>query len=102
MYVDVNSVVKDITEEDYEKDAKTRAINLTEAGIAKIEKKLMDKGLIDSPLYDSSNVSMVYYVNCALKANKLFKRGKAFIIFLSFSWGFPNSFKTGRKRSPVS
>lgn len=35
-------------------------------------------------------------------ANKLFKRGKAFIIFLSFSWGFPNSFKTGRKRSPVS
>ncbi|MBR1944304.1 MAG: preprotein translocase subunit SecA [Alphaproteobacteria bacterium] len=80
MYVDVNSVVKDITEEDYEKDAKTRAINLTEAGIAKIEKRLMDMGLIESPLYDSSNVSMVYYVNCALKANKLFKRDVDYMV----------------------
>ena len=80
MYVDVNSVVKDITEEDYEKDPKTRAINLTEAGIAKIEKRLMDIGLIDSPLYDSSNVSMVYYVNCALKANKLFKRDVDYMV----------------------
>ena len=80
MYVDVNAVVKDITEEDYEKDPKTRAINLTEAGIAKIEKRLMDIGLIDSPLYDSSNVSMVYYVNCALKANKLFKRDVDYMV----------------------
>ena len=80
MYVDVNSVVRDITEEDYEKDPKTRAINLTEAGIAKIEKRLMDMGLIDSPLYDSSNVSMVYYVNCALKANKLFKRDVDYMV----------------------
>ena len=80
MYVDVNSVVKDITEEDYEKEEKTRSINLTEAGIAKIEKRLMDMGLIDSPLYDSSNVSMVYYVNCALKANKLFKRDVDYMV----------------------
>ena len=80
MYVDVNSVVKDITEEDYEKDPKTRAINLTEAGISKIEKRLMDMGLIDSPLYDPSNVSMVYYVNCALKANKLFKRDVDYMV----------------------
>lgn len=80
MYVDVNSVVKDITEEDYEKDPKTRAINLTEAGISKIENRLMDMGLIDSPLYDPSNVSMVYYVNCALKANKLFKRDVDYMV----------------------
>ncbi len=80
MYVDVNSVVKDITEEDYEKDPKTRSINLTEAGIAKIEKKLIDRGLISNPLYDSSNVSMVYYVNCALKANKLFKRDVDYMV----------------------
>ena len=80
MYVDVNSVVKDITEEDYEKDPKTRAINLTESGISKIEKRLMDMGLIDSPLYDPSNVSMVYYVNCALKANKLFKRDVDYMV----------------------
>ena len=80
MYVDVNSVVRDITEEDYEKEEKTRSINLTEAGIAKIEKRLMDMGLIDSPLYDSSNVSMVYYVNCALKANKLFKKDVDYMV----------------------
>ncbi len=80
MYVDINEVVKNITEEDYEKDEKTRAINLTEAGIAKIEKKLMDIGLIDSPLYDSSNVSIVYYVNCALKANKLFKKDVDYMV----------------------
>ena len=80
MYVDVNSVVRDITEEDYEKEEKTRSINLTEAGIAKIEKRLMDMGLIDNPLYDSSNVSMVYYVNCALKANKLFKKDVDYMV----------------------
>ena len=80
MYVDVNSVVKDITEDDYEKDPKTRAINLTESGISKIEKRLMGMGLIDNPLYDPSNVSMVYYVNCALKANKLFKRDVDYMV----------------------
>ena len=80
MYIAVNDVVKNVDESDYELELKHRNITFTEKGMAKIEQQLMERGLIDKPLYDPSNVSMVYYVNCALKANKLFKRDVDYMV----------------------
>lgn len=75
LYIEVNDVVKDITDEDFEKDEKNRVVTLTDKGVEKIEKRLIEKGLLDVPaLYDPSNITIVYHVNCALKANKLFTK----------------------------
>ncbi len=80
MYIAVNDVVKNVDEGDYELELKHKNITFTEKGMAKIEQQLMERGLIDKPLYDPSNVSIVYYVNCALKANKLFRRDVDYMV----------------------
>jgi preprotein translocase subunit SecA len=81
LYMSVNSIVKNITEEDFEKDEKNRSVNLTDKGVEKIEKGLREIGLLNSPsLYDLNNISIVYHVNCALKANKLFTRNVDYMV----------------------
>lgn len=80
MYIAVDAIIKTITDTDYELDQKTRVINLTEQGVTKVEKALMNVNIISRPLYDPSNVSVVYYVNCALRANKLFKKDVDYMV----------------------
>lgn len=81
LYIEVNDVVKDITDEDFEKDEKNRVVTLTDKGVEKIEKRLIEKGLLDVPaLYDPSNITIVYHVNCALKANKLFTKDVDYMV----------------------
>ncbi|MBQ0771107.1 MAG: preprotein translocase subunit SecA, partial [Sphingomonadales bacterium] len=53
LYLTVNAVVQNITEEDYEKDEKSRNISLTEDGTEKAERLLEEAGLlVGSNLYD--------------------------------------------------
>ena len=81
LYVAVNSVVKNISEGDYEKDEKSRVVTLTDKGVEKVEKGLSELGLLKSPsLYDPANITMVYHVNCALKAQKLFTRDVDYMV----------------------
>ncbi|MDR0640787.1 MAG: preprotein translocase subunit SecA [Holosporales bacterium] len=82
LYVAVNSVIKNITAEDFEKDEKSRVVTLTDAGVEKIEKELKEIGLLspESTLYDHSNISIVYHVNCALKAHKIFTRDVDYMV----------------------
>ena len=81
LYVAVNSIVKDITDEDFEKDEKNRVVTLTDKGVERIEKGLSEIGILSAPsLYDASNISLVYYVNCALKANKLFTKDVDYMV----------------------
>ena len=75
LYVDVNELIKDVEPDDYEKDEKLRVVTLTDKGVEKIEKRLIDRGLLNVPsLYDPSNITVVYHVINALRANKLFTR----------------------------
>lgn len=81
LYIEVNEVVKDITNADFEKDEKNRVVTLTDKGVEKIEKRLIEKGLLEgSSLYDQSNITIVYHVNCALKAHKLFTRDVDYMV----------------------
>ncbi|MDR0630938.1 MAG: SEC-C domain-containing protein, partial [Holosporales bacterium] len=81
LYVTVDSVIKGITDGDFEIDEKLKVATLTEAGVEKIEKKLNEIGLLSKPeLYDLSNFNIVYHVNCALKANKLFAKNVDYIV----------------------
>jgi preprotein translocase subunit SecA len=81
LYITVNDVVKNIKEGDFEKDEKSRIVTLTDSGVEKIEKGLKELGLLDDGhLYDSENISIVYHVNCALKAHILFCKDVDYIV----------------------
>ena len=82
LYIAVNSVVKNLTETDYEKELKTRGVTLTDQGVEKVEKGLHEIGLLknDAGLYDSHNISLVYHVNCALRAHQSFTKDVDYIV----------------------
>jgi len=81
MYVAANSVVKELSETDYEKDEKHNNVTLNDAGMQKVEDHLRQRELIKGDsLYDIQNVSCVHHVNQALKANTLFQKDKDYIV----------------------
>jgi len=68
-------------EEDYTIDTKSRAVNLTDEGISKVEKMLRNEGLLKSPdLYDPSNYALTHYLESALKAYVLFRRDRDYVV----------------------
>lgn len=80
-YISINALVSQLTAEDFEKDEKQRSVTLTEAGVEKIEKLLIQKNLIKgTSLYDVQNIAVVHHVNAALKAHQLFARDVDYIV----------------------
>lgn len=75
LYLDVNNIIKNISDELCVVDEKERTVVLTEEGNEWVESKLKNNKIIDenSGLYDLVNVDIVHHVNQALKAHKLFK-----------------------------
>ncbi len=68
-------------DEDYTIDERTRTVNLTDAGISKVEKVLRSEGLLKAPsLYDPSNYFLTQYLDNALKAHVLFKKDRNYIV----------------------
>ncbi|WP_142849307.1 preprotein translocase subunit SecA [Telmatospirillum sp. J64-1] len=81
LYVAVNKLIPKLTEEDYEKDEKVRAVTLTEQGAEHMEQLLREAGLlVEGNLYDLANVSLVHHANQALRAHKLFTRDVDYIV----------------------
>ena len=68
-------------EEDYVIDEKRRGVNLTEAGIANMERMLKRDGLLKSPnLYDPANYTLTRCLESALKAYVLYKEDKEYVV----------------------
>jgi preprotein translocase subunit SecA len=81
LYISVDAIVKQLTEDDYEKDEKQRNITLTEDGTEKIERMLEEAGLIEGTnLYDFENTQVVHHVNQALRAVVMFRRDIDYIV----------------------
>ncbi len=81
LYIAVDAVVKQLGEEDFEKDEKTKNISLTEDGAEKVERILEDAGLlVGSNLYDVENTQVVHHLDQALKAVQMFKRDTDYIV----------------------
>ncbi|MBT2189315.1 preprotein translocase subunit SecA [Sphingobium nicotianae] len=81
MYMAVDVLVKQLVEEDYEKDEKQRSIVLTEDGTERVERMLEDAGLLQgSNLYDFENTQVVHHVNQALRAVFMFRRDIDYIV----------------------
>ena len=80
-YNTIDAYIPKLDKADYELDEKQRTVNLTEAGMEKMENLLRDAGQLKSnSLYDVENVSVVHHVNQALRAHKLFQRDKDYIV----------------------
>ncbi|WP_316354161.1 preprotein translocase subunit SecA [Candidatus Trichorickettsia mobilis] len=83
LYNEINTLVRQLTSADYEKDEKLRTVNLTESGINQLESAMIVQNLItngSSSLYDFENLSLVHYVNQALKAHTLFNANVDYIV----------------------
>ncbi|WP_299818969.1 preprotein translocase subunit SecA [uncultured Roseibium sp.] len=80
-YNSVDTLIPQLTAEDYELDEKQRSASFTEAGNEKLENLLRDAELLKgNSLYDVENVAIVHHLQQALKAHKLFQRDKDYIV----------------------
>jgi preprotein translocase subunit SecA len=80
-YNTIDTFIPNLDKGDYELDEKQRTVNLTEAGMEKMEHRLKEAGLLKTDsLYDVENVSTVHHVNQGLRAHKLFQRDKDYIV----------------------
>ena len=68
-------------DDDYAVDEKERSVNLTDAGITRVEAMLKREGVLKSPnLYDPSNYALTRYMESALKAHVLYKKDRDYIV----------------------
>ncbi len=80
-YNTIDAFIPRLEKADYEMDEKQRTVNLSEAGMTKMEQWLRDAKLLKAEhLYDIENVSTVHHINQALRAHKLFQRDKDYIV----------------------
>jgi preprotein translocase subunit SecA len=61
--------------EDFVEEARTREVNLTESGVAKMEQWLHLPNL-----YDPANYGLTHYMDSALKAHVLYKRDRDYVV----------------------
>jgi preprotein translocase subunit SecA len=81
LYTNVDRLIPQISESDYELDEKMRTANFTEDGTERIEGLLREAELMKGEsLYDVENVAVVHHINNALRAHKLFQRDKDYIV----------------------
>jgi len=81
LYNAVDTLIPQLSEEDYEIDEKMKTAALTESGNERIEQLLREAALLKGDsLYDIENVTVVHHVNQALRAHKLFERDRDYIV----------------------
>ena len=80
LYMAVDALIPQLTEDDYEIDEKQRSCIYTEEGTEKLEKLLTDAGILEGSLWEPANISIVHHTNQALKAHKMFIRDKDYIV----------------------
>jgi preprotein translocase subunit SecA len=81
LYLKIDELMPIIEEGDFELDEKQRAATFTDQGIEKLEERLTAEGLMKSAsLYDLENVALVHHANSALRAHKLFRKDKDYIV----------------------
>ncbi|WP_193334464.1 preprotein translocase subunit SecA [Devosia beringensis] len=81
LYTTIDALMPIIEEDDFELDEKQRSATFTDAGIEKLEARLAADGLLKSEsMYDVENVALVHHANSALRAHKLFRKDKDYIV----------------------
>ncbi|WP_224824316.1 preprotein translocase subunit SecA [Cognatishimia sp. MH4019] len=82
MYITINAVIPDLTEEHYTMDEKARNVTFTDAGNEFLEAKLHEAGILpeDQSLYDPESTTIVHHINQGLRAHTMFQKDKDYIV----------------------
>jgi preprotein translocase subunit SecA len=81
LYTEIDAIIPQLVEEDYEIDEKTKTVSLTEAGNEHIEQLLQASEMMtEGSLYDVENVALVHHVNQSLRAHKVFVKDRDYIV----------------------
>jgi preprotein translocase subunit SecA len=82
LYIKINAIIPEVSEEHYTLDEKTRNVTYTDEGNDFIEQRLHAEGVLDAEatLYDPESTTLVHHVTQALRAHVLFKRDKDYIV----------------------
>lgn len=82
LYLVIDRIIRKLDKELFEKDEKSKTINLTEEGINKVETLLEEEKLIEngSSLFDFENMRFVHFVNQALRAHNLFAKDVDYLL----------------------
>ena len=74
---------KDAEEEgDYTIDEKNKTVHITERGHQKVEELLVKEGILpeNENLYSANNISLLHYLNAAIRANAIFQKDVHYIV----------------------
>ncbi len=83
LYTSIDKFIPMLVPEDYEIEEKHKTATLTEEGNIHVEELLGEAGMLKDgtdSLYDIENVSLVHHINQALRAHKIFKKDKDYIV----------------------
>jgi len=81
LYNQADKLIKQLNEEDYDKDEKDKAVSYTEIGNDHVEQLFREAGLLKTGnLYDPENVNLMHAATQALRANTLFTREVDYIV----------------------
>lgn len=81
LYTEIDGIIPQLVEEDYEIDEKTKTVTLTEVGNEHIEQLLQASEMMtEGSLYDVENVALVHHVNQSLRAHKVFVKDRDYIV----------------------
>ena len=81
LYMAVDKLMGEFSDEHIELDEKARSVSLTEEGVRHAEELLVAAGLLSAgSLYDVANVTLLHHINQALRAHQLFARDTHYMI----------------------
>ena len=82
LYITVDKLIPELTEEHFTLDEKTRNVTYTDEGNEFLEEILLRSGILPEgqSLYDPESTTIVHHVNQGLRAHKLFSRDKDYIV----------------------
>ncbi|ANB33166.1 preprotein translocase subunit SecA [Rhodovulum sulfidophilum] len=82
LYMTLDKVVPDLTDEHYTLDEKMRNVTFTEEGNEFMEKRLHEMGILPEgqSLYDPESTTIVHHAQQALKAHTMFLKDKEYIV----------------------
>jgi preprotein translocase subunit SecA len=89
IYIKINEIIPYLTRQesdeqpgDYTVDEKIRQVYLTEAGYERVERLMLEYGLMaeGASLYDAFNVRLMQYLNASLRGHALFKKDVDYIV----------------------
>ncbi len=82
LYIKIDKFIPEVTDDHFTLDEKTRNVTFSDDGNDFVEQRLRADGFLtgDASLYDPESTTLVHHVTQALRAHKLYKKDKDYIV----------------------